>query len=110
MVVIMIGRNGALTARFQLDEDTAGVAGDIDRTRPDARHEGRHIGILGNDAGQGLLMLLHGLEGDPLCRFGENEDLASVFGRQEPLGHVHKQVPCGYQHQPRHQHRHQAMA
>ena len=76
---------------FSCDEDDARVAAADAAARAAAGHERRDVRVAPHDGGDGLLVLHHRGEGDPLRALGEAEDLARVLARQEALGDRHEE-------------------
>ena len=88
----LVRRRVPFMARLENHEHSAGVGGRADAARPDSRHEGSDVRLLGDDLGHRTLMLDHRLERGVLCAFGESDDLAGVAARQEILGNQREQV------------------
>ncbi len=71
--MISVRAGAPLVARFQGDIEAAGIDGRVHRARADEGRDARHIGILADDIGDGVLAFDHRLEGDGLRGIGDAE-------------------------------------
>ncbi len=82
----------AAGARLQVHEEEAGVSA---ATRPARAGKGGdvfHVGVRQHDAGDGLLVFLHGIKGNALLRHGDSKDEAAVFAGQESFGNADEEI------------------
>ena len=85
----VVGTELALGARFQTDEDTAGIVADH------TRHIIIHIWVLPDDGGESLLMFDHGLKGYSLGSFSKAKDLTCVFAWEKSIRrYFKKSIGC----------------
>ena len=77
----------ALVVGLEVNQQTAGVEGDIAAIDADKRRKPFDFRVLQNQLGEDLLLLAHRLEGNILRRFSDSLNNATVLNREKALGY-----------------------
>ena len=84
---------------FQTHEYKPGISRYRHPSRAGGRHDVLYAGLFGDDLGNFLLMLHHGLEGGSLSRFGEAKYLRNILTGDEVFGNDPEEIDsCRQEH------------